>query len=469
MGLLQKINNGQQFLKSAPPTKKETPAAAKEVKKESSVAKPLAKPVPAKKEVAKEAAKPQLKPVKANVAPPAKSRFPSEKAISKSREEPDKEKTSSKGPKKILKSSPAHRSSSHKARAIHHIQKKREYHGRETHPWRREVAEEYPEEAESISNGEEIKITPVKEIGKVPEEKFFLLKIGSFVAGLGGGARREKKRLEEQAKSMVAKKIEEKPTKKKKHRIRLIIMLVLIGVILEMLILSILNRLGIVDINPWQGPIVQSFIWLGSNLLMYGKAAANSLNLFVIGSLISIVLLLGVAVIFIRRVRKHKQEQKVAAGSAVPVPGAPKTPPTSAVAKTASTQAAKEASVATEAEEAEQETEEKATETPAEEKGEEPAIQQISGKVAEEPKAAESLSLVPKSAAYITAIDEVYNYIQTTGKISLNDVKKRFNISKDLAEEWARILESHDLINIEYPLFSSPILTKFKPSQEEEE
>lgn len=61
-----------------------------------------------------------------------------------------------------------------------------------------------------------------------------------------------------------------------------------------------------------------------------------------------------------------------------------------------------------------------------------------------------------------TLIDLLYKRIQQKGQISLGEVMKYFNISKEVAEEWADILEKHTLITIEYPFFGDPILKKVK-------
>ncbi len=74
-----------------------------------------------------------------------------------------------------------------------------------------------------------------------------------------------------------------------------------------------------------------------------------------------------------------------------------------------------------------------------------------------------------KLGAYETGIDLLYRRIQQKGKITLEEVEKTFKVSKELAEEWAKILESHKLATIHYPAFSSPALTKYMPAQKEED
>ena len=58
-----------------------------------------------------------------------------------------------------------------------------------------------------------------------------------------------------------------------------------------------------------------------------------------------------------------------------------------------------------------------------------------------------------------TEMDSLYHLIQKRGKVDLQEVMHNFGVSKELAEEWAQILESHELITINYPLFNPPILS----------
>ena len=69
---------------------------------------------------------------------------------------------------------------------------------------------------------------------------------------------------------------------------------------------------------------------------------------------------------------------------------------------------------------------------------------------------------------YQTEIDTLYQMVLQRGKITLEEVMKTFTIKKELAEEWAKILESHQLISVEYPPFSSPVLMLPKPITPEE-
>jgi len=66
-----------------------------------------------------------------------------------------------------------------------------------------------------------------------------------------------------------------------------------------------------------------------------------------------------------------------------------------------------------------------------------------------------------------TDLDALYKMIIAKKRLSVKSVSHLFQIEEDLAMEWARILESGDLVTIEYPGFSSPSIV-FKEKNEEE-
>jgi|SRR3989338_5212970 len=70
--------------------------------------------------------------------------------------------------------------------------------------------------------------------------------------------------------------------------------------------------------------------------------------------------------------------------------------------------------------------------------------------------------------AYETGIDALYNEVLKRGKVTLEEIQATFKISKDLAEEWARILEAKQLVSIGYPAFGSMVLTTPKKEKEDE-
>lgn len=57
-----------------------------------------------------------------------------------------------------------------------------------------------------------------------------------------------------------------------------------------------------------------------------------------------------------------------------------------------------------------------------------------------------------------TEFDIFINMIKEKKEVGLNEVEKKFNLTKEKAEEWAKLLESHGLIEIRYPAFGEPKL-----------
>jgi len=71
-----------------------------------------------------------------------------------------------------------------------------------------------------------------------------------------------------------------------------------------------------------------------------------------------------------------------------------------------------------------------------------------------------------KRTKAVTDLDAFYNLIKEKRFLSVQSLSKIFGITKEKALEWAKILENHDLVKIEYPAFSSP---EVKISEEDEE
>ncbi|HLC98878.1 MAG TPA: hypothetical protein VJC00_02620 [Candidatus Nanoarchaeia archaeon] len=67
-----------------------------------------------------------------------------------------------------------------------------------------------------------------------------------------------------------------------------------------------------------------------------------------------------------------------------------------------------------------------------------------------------------------TAFDEMYDYVEKKGSVSINQVASHLNITADRAEEWARILEEHGLIRIYYPAFTSTKLMSIGMAEKRE-
>jgi len=57
-----------------------------------------------------------------------------------------------------------------------------------------------------------------------------------------------------------------------------------------------------------------------------------------------------------------------------------------------------------------------------------------------------------------TDFDILYNLLKDKKSMRIGTVSHIFNISKEKSLEWARILENHNLVMIEYPTFSDPII-----------
>jgi hypothetical protein len=59
-----------------------------------------------------------------------------------------------------------------------------------------------------------------------------------------------------------------------------------------------------------------------------------------------------------------------------------------------------------------------------------------------------------------TPLDELLELIMKKGTVRLVDAAKAFHVKESQLEEWARLLEEHELIEIHYPTIGKPILKK---------
>jgi hypothetical protein len=66
----------------------------------------------------------------------------------------------------------------------------------------------------------------------------------------------------------------------------------------------------------------------------------------------------------------------------------------------------------------------------------------------------ENFAIPRPSSKAETNMDVFYNLLKEKKSLSVGATAKAFNISKEKALEWAKILEDHDLATIEYPTFS---------------
>ena len=64
-----------------------------------------------------------------------------------------------------------------------------------------------------------------------------------------------------------------------------------------------------------------------------------------------------------------------------------------------------------------------------------------------------------------TAIDEVLDILERRGSITLDEISQGFHTDKTVVEEWAKILEEHKLVVINYPVIGKPFLSLTKSSQ----
>ncbi|MEK6933120.1 MAG: hypothetical protein AABW56_05005 [Nanoarchaeota archaeon] len=61
-----------------------------------------------------------------------------------------------------------------------------------------------------------------------------------------------------------------------------------------------------------------------------------------------------------------------------------------------------------------------------------------------------------------TDFDILVNYVNAREVVKLSEVARMFKINIKKAEEWAKILESHNLLELHYPTFGEPELKKWK-------
>ena len=59
---------------------------------------------------------------------------------------------------------------------------------------------------------------------------------------------------------------------------------------------------------------------------------------------------------------------------------------------------------------------------------------------------------------YTTEFDRLYDLVKINKTIKISAISKIFKIRKKEAEDWARILEEHELIDLHYPLLGEPEL-----------
>lgn len=61
-----------------------------------------------------------------------------------------------------------------------------------------------------------------------------------------------------------------------------------------------------------------------------------------------------------------------------------------------------------------------------------------------------------RKAKAVTDLDTLYNLLKERKSLNIESISKVFEITKEKALDWAKILENHELVRIEYPAFSPP-------------
>jgi|SRR3989344_3113189 len=77
-------------------------------------------------------------------------------------------------------------------------------------------------------------------------------------------------------------------------------------------------------------------------------------------------------------------------------------------------------------------------------------------------KEVSSYQLKPIRWVSQTQFDELVNLVNKTGIVKVSEIAKKFGISRQLAEEWGKILEEHKLVMLHYPTFGELELRKWK-------
>ncbi|MFP4045780.1 MAG: hypothetical protein ACLFS3_01850 [Candidatus Aenigmatarchaeota archaeon] len=59
-----------------------------------------------------------------------------------------------------------------------------------------------------------------------------------------------------------------------------------------------------------------------------------------------------------------------------------------------------------------------------------------------------------------TAIDDLVEYLRENDTASLKKISQEIGYPEDVVEEWARVLEDHDILKIEYGLTKTKLVLK---------
>ena len=86
----------------------------------------------------------------------------------------------------------------------------------------------------------------------------------------------------------------------------------------------------------------------------------------------------------------------------------------------------------------------------------------IKEKIEDSQEEVRSYQLKPIRGVSQTQFDELVNLVNKTGIVKVSEVAKKFGITKQLAEEWGKILEDHKLVTLHYPTLGELELRKWK-------
>jgi hypothetical protein len=78
-------------------------------------------------------------------------------------------------------------------------------------------------------------------------------------------------------------------------------------------------------------------------------------------------------------------------------------------------------------------------------------------------------NIQPSGTGSETELDCLYKLLQEKKRLSIDTIAKSFNVSKEKALEWAKILENSELVTIEYPAFNDPEVKIIKKEEESKE
>lgn len=65
-----------------------------------------------------------------------------------------------------------------------------------------------------------------------------------------------------------------------------------------------------------------------------------------------------------------------------------------------------------------------------------------------------------------TDIDTLYSILKEKKKLNLGTIARVFKVTKENALDWSKILESHELVIIDYPTFGEPIVKIYEKEKE---